>query len=222
MPFLILAFGDIPAYEKEFLLYKTTIDFVNKEAFKYGLETPLDPENHELFQSISPTPLLFQPPTNIYHRIEIDLFASKTPKACENFTALCKGFQKKSINLHYKNTPIHRIVRDFIAQGGDVTRFDGSGGESIFSSSTFKDEPAGLKEKFKRGSVGMANKGKNSNSSQFFICLSNDSASKLNGKYVCFGEVKEEFLHVLDLLNECSLAGNENPTLSIAIHDCGI
>ena len=97
--------------------------------------------------------------------------------------------------LHYLESPIHRIVKGWIAQTGDITRFDGSGGESIYGGK-FNDEKEGLKRSFQKGSVAMANSGKNSNTSQFFICLSNDTekmAKMLNGKYVVFGKVVEEY-----------------------------
>lgn len=223
MPFLILAIGAVAAYEKDLLQYNNTVDFININASKYGLESPLDEEHQEFWSSISPEPLIFRIPTNIYHRVEINLFTDKVHKTCQNFTELCKGFQKKKQFLHFKNTPIHRCVRDLIAQGGDVTRFDGSGGESIFSSAKFNDEPAGLKERFKKGSVGMANKGKNSNSSQFFLCLGDgERTAKLNGKYVCFGEIKEECFDVLDLLNAASSPECEIPLVPIIVSDCGL
>ena len=115
---------------------------------------------------------------------------------------MCKNARNKK--LHYLDCPIHRIVKGFVAQGGDITRGDGSGGEvrrvdhllvsrsppsqSIYSGK-FNDDKVGLKAKFKRGSLAMANSGKNTNSSQFFVVLTNDEAqlAKLDGKYVQFG-----------------------------------
>jgi len=129
-------------------------------------------------------------------------------KTVKNFTELCtgeKGMCKNARNkkLHYLGCPIHRIVKGFVAQGGDVTRGDGSGGESIYGSK-FNDDKAGLKTKFKKGSLAMANSGKNSNSSQFFVVLTDDESqlAKLDGKYVLFGQLRDgwEALRALDTI----------------------
>jgi len=101
---------------------------------------------------------------------------------------------------------MHRIVKGFIAQGGDITRHDGSGGEvwmsdlphnvcsypqSIYGGK-FNDEKQGLAIKPHRGSLAMANSGKNTNTSQFFVVLTDEEKqlAKMKGKYVVFGELK--------------------------------
>ncbi len=111
-----------------------------------------------------------------------------SPKTLENFRCLVTGEKGKGKEsgkpLHYKGSPFHRIVKGFMSQGGDITRGDGSGGErfvtilkvssdrpddALFSiyGKKFNDEKEGLKRRHeRRGTVGMANKGKNSNSSQ--------------------------------------------------------
>ncbi|KAK0192402.1 cyclophilin-like domain-containing protein [Armillaria mellea] len=124
-----------------------------------------------------------------------------------------KGFCKNAPNkkLHYAGCPIHRVVvQGFVAQGGDVTRGDGSGGESIYGPK-FVCEKAGLQTTPSRGSLAMANSGgKNPvNSSQFFR------------KYVIFGRVKdgdEDGIRVLERLN----AQDERPLESVWIGDCGL
>lgn len=100
--------------------------------------------------------------------------------------------------LHYKGVRFHRIVKDFVCQGGDVTHENGSGGESIYGKK-FKDEQKGLKTKHtKAGMLGMCNSGKNSNTSQFYFTFS--AQPKLDGKHVVFGQVVEG-LEVLERVN---------------------
>ncbi|RPD61598.1 hypothetical protein L226DRAFT_398419 [Lentinus tigrinus ALCF2SS1-7] len=147
-------------------------------------------------------------------------------KTTANFLALCtgeKGMCKNAPNkkLHYVDCPIHRIVKGFVAQGGDVTRGDGSGGESIYGGK-FNDDKAGLKKKFARGTLAMANSGKNTNSSQFFVVLTADKAklAKLNGKYVAFGELKEGW-DVLERLDAVGGEGDGKPTTPVWIGGCG-
>lgn len=149
--------------------------------------------------------MLFTPPVPLLAgRIIFDLDPSPgLVKTRTNFIALCTG-EKKSKNaptkqLHYAQSPIHRVIKGFVAQGGDVTRGDGSGGEvfaafsysgpsltslqSIFGPK-FPCEKAGLQNTPVRGSIAMANSGGKSptSSSQFFIVLSEDErVAKLKG-----------------------------------------
>ncbi len=128
--------------------------------------------------------------------------------------------------LHYKDVPIHRVVPNFIAQGGDILRGDGSMGDSIYNGK-FNDEKPGLKLKFADfgrnglGVLAMANSGANSNTSQFFITLTDDPSklAKLNGKYVLFGQVIEGW-ELLERLNRVEAVG-ESPAVPTFIHDCG-
>ncbi|TPX66964.1 hypothetical protein SpCBS45565_g04144 [Spizellomyces sp. 'palustris'] len=167
---------------------------------------------------------LTPPPPPRGGRILVTLYADKCPKTVTNFLALCtgsKGLSKSTKKpLHYKSTPIHRIVRGFVAQGGDITRYDGSGGDSIYGG-TFNDEKEGLKLKFEKGLLAMANSGKNSNTSQFFVTLGEDpkKLAKMDGKYVVFGRVVEGW-EVLDLLDA---VGTEDgrPSDQVQIVDCG-
>jgi len=155
-------------------------------------------------------------------RIIIEFFED-CPRTVANFKVLCTGEKgkskfKKEKDLHYKGCPIHRIVSNFIAQGGDITIGDGSGGESIYGAK-FNDEKSGLQRKFEKGIVGMANSGKNTNTSQFFISLTSDG-SKLNGKHVAFGKVISG-IEILDKINNVGTTDG-TPLLPVIISDCGL
>ncbi|KAK6910280.1 hypothetical protein I203_104312 [Kwoniella mangroviensis CBS 8507] len=173
--------------------------------------------------------------------LHIDLFIKECPITCKNFKHLLlgdKGISKISNKpLHYKNVRIHRLVKDFIIQGGDITRNDGSGGESIYGPK-FNDEKPGLKKQFGYGTIAMASgSSKNSNSSQFFICLipniqdgdtkeekerKKKQFGKLDGKYVVFGQVSKESLGLLAKLNALEVKDGGDGLEGCWIDDCGI
>lgn len=106
-------------------------------------------------------------------RVVIELFSDVCPKTCENFRCLCtgeKGVGKTTQKpLHYKGTPFHRIVKDFMIQGGDFSEGNGRGGESIYGG-FFEDESFSMKHT-KEFLLSMANRGKDTNGSQFFIFI---------------------------------------------------
>lgn len=116
-------------------------------------------------------------------KIVFQLENEKCPKTCENFISFCKSTTNKS----YKNTIFHRIIPGFMAQGGDYENGDGSGGES-FVGGTLEDECFDVKHDGPY-ILSMANRGKNTAGSQFFITLG--KASHLDGKHVAFGHVIE-------------------------------
>jgi len=151
-------------------------------------------------------------------RIEMELFADVVPKTAENFRALCtgeKGKGKKGKPLHYKNCKFHRIIPDFMIQGGDFTRGDGTGGESIYGNK-FRDE--NFKEKHTGpGMLSMANSGRNTNGSQFFITTV--KTKHLDGKHVVFGKVVKG----MNVVRKMEKLGSRNGKTrgTIRISDCG-
>merc|ERR1711937_446401 len=131
-------------------------------------------------------------------RVVFELYADTVPKTAENFRALCtgeKGMGKSGKPLHFKGCTFHRVISQFMAQGGDFTVGNGTGGESIYGSK-FKDENFTLKHTG-RGILSMANAGPNTNGSQFFLCFV--PTEWLNGKHVVFGGVTDGW-NVLDAL----------------------
>ncbi|XP_035179090.1 probable inactive peptidyl-prolyl cis-trans isomerase-like 6 isoform X1 [Oxyura jamaicensis] len=147
-----------------------------------------------------------------------ELFSDVCPKTCENFHALCVGGVKSPCSgreLTYKNSCFHRLVKNGWIQGGDIVTGRGDGGESIYGP-TFEDENFSIHHKG-RGVLGMANKGRHSNGSQFYITL--QPVPHLDKKCVAFGQVIEG-TEVLQRL-EAVPTYNERPIVDCKILDCG-
>ncbi|KAI8996845.1 peptidyl-prolyl cis-trans isomerase cyp5 [Pilobolus umbonatus] len=151
-------------------------------------------------------------------RMTFKLFSDTVPKTAENFRALCtgeKGIGQSGKALTYKNSKFHRIIPGFMAQGGDFTRGDGRGGESIYGHK-FNDENFTLKHDSK-GLLSMANAGPNTNGSQFFITF--DKTPWLDGNHTVFGKISEG-MEVLEALEQYGTNSGQ-PTAQIEIVDSG-
>ncbi|KAK0702624.1 cyclophilin-like domain-containing protein [Apiosordaria backusii] len=151
-------------------------------------------------------------------RITFELYNDIVPKTAENFRALCtgeKGIGKAGKPLHYKGSLFHRIIKQFMIQGGDFTAGNGTGGESIYGAK-FEDENFELKHD-RPFLLSMANAGPGTNGSQFFITTV--PTPHLDGKHVVFGEVLSGKSVVRQLENLTTQA--DKPTKDAVIADCG-
>ncbi|KAF2188579.1 hypothetical protein K469DRAFT_566148 [Zopfia rhizophila CBS 207.26] len=146
-------------------------------------------------------------------RLVIELFADKTPRTCENFRALCTSSNPA---LSYQRSIFYRIIPNEMVQGGDIARGDGTGGASIYGSD-FEDENLGWCEMDTKGLVSMANRGKDTNNSQFFITLAPSPHMK---NHTVFGRLISGE-PVLDRMASVPIDNDGRPTIPIVISNCG-
>ena len=151
-------------------------------------------------------------------RFTIALFGDAAPMTTLNFASIARGYKRSGEKLWYKNTIIHRIVPDFVIQMGDITRGDGTGGKSIYGEK-FNDEDFILSHR-SAGWVAMANHGKDTNGSQFYILLT--KARWLDRKHVVFGKVVRGF-DVLEVIGNVPInPDTAYPKKKVTIIDCGV
>jgi len=153
------------------------------------------------------------------------LYASEVPKTVENFRRLCTNENNGAgattgVPLHYKGCPFHRVIPDFMIQGGDFSKKNGTGGESVYGGK-FKDENLSATGRLKHqgaGVLSMANSGSNTNGSQFFITLK--STPHLNNKHVVFGRVIEG-MEVVREIEKTRVGAQDRPVTEVYIEECG-
>ena len=152
-------------------------------------------------------------------RIYFELFADVVPKTAENFRQLCTGEKlRNGFPIGYKNVIFHRLIKDFMIQGGDFIKGDGTGSYSIYGEN-FNDENFILKHE-EAGLLSMANSGPNTNGCQFFILL--NACEWLDNKHVVFGKIIDSMSIMTLRKMENVLTGyGDKPKYNIVITECG-
>jgi len=154
-------------------------------------------------------------------RITLELFADVCPRTAENFRQFCTGeYRKDNKPIGYKDAIFHRVIKDFMIQGGDFLNADGTGCTSIYGDMPFADESLGALRHSGPGVLAMANSGPNTNGNQFYITCT--QCDFLDGKHVVFGKVtNQESLLVVRKLESVPVGKDSRPNAACVITQCG-
>ena len=172
-------------------------------------------------------------------RVEFELFSKKCPMATENFAKLCSGeavlpYQAPSEaiadpgfkdqyapQLHYQGTMLHRVIPDFLIQGGDVVNRDGTGNISVFGPSFDAPAELGVVPFDRVGLLGTATSTPHTNGSQFFI-LTAPSGKHLDGTCICFGRVSKGLKELMETVHRIPRDYDGTPATEVRCVECGI
>ncbi|KAI1761652.1 putative U-snRNP-associated cyclophilin [Hypoxylon sp. FL1150] len=154
-------------------------------------------------------------------RVTFELFKDVVPRTAENFRQFCTGESKNSRGQSqgYKGCKFHRIISNFMIQGGDFINGDGTGSTCIYGTKSFADENFDMKHT-QKGLLSMANSGPNSNGSQFFITTV--PTPHLDGKHVVFGKVVDG-IDVIEKMEKTKTGrrGRDIPDMDVVVAQCG-
>jgi cyclophilin family peptidyl-prolyl cis-trans isomerase len=210
----------ISLHKKKYFWGKKFYKYVNKE-LDNNVKEDFDnniPSNNTLYEDISLNPYFDIEVGGIYQgRIVFQLFDDVVPKTCKNFRFLCSNGLLVKGTPSYEGSSFHRVIKNFMLQGGDFTNGDGTGGMSIYGNK-FEDENFELKHN-QPGLLSMANSGPNTNGSQFFITT--EKTDWLDGKHVVFGLVISGY-DIVSKIENMETDGNNKPKLDVVIKKCGL
>ena len=212
-----------------YLLYQRFSQPKKVETITYDNSNITKEKNNEYIDSEVELPTEIVLKNNPYFEIAIDgkqqgrvifeLFDNELPLTCKNFRQLCAVniLDPESKTPSYSGSIFHRVIKQFMIQGGDFTNYDGTGGLSIYGES-FKDESFEY-EHNQMGLLSMANRGPDTNGSQFFILL--ESAPHLNNKHVVFGMILTGF-DIIKKIEDVECDSNDKPLVRCEIVESGI
>ncbi|KAG1707245.1 cytochrome P450 monooxygenase 22 [Phytophthora capsici] len=152
-------------------------------------------------------------------RLRLELFKKDCPRTVENFRQFCTGeYRKSELPVGYKGCTFHRVIKDFMVQGGDFLKGDGTGRISIYGDK-FEDENF-VHKHTEPGLLSMANSGPGTNGCQFFLTCA--PCDWLDGKHVVFGKVLDPAsLLLLRKMESVPVGPNSKPKLAITVTECG-